>query len=123
MIKATTEHHVTLTTDDERTASLAEKIHNMGTWLNEGLITKEAYVHIHDILRHNLDTENFLSVVGYRDEREEKNKYIIRVIEFPEKSDGTIRKRKNIDGEYFLLSFEESVFEAIEKITEEKGEK
>ena len=119
MIKAIKSHHTTLTTTDERTAHLADAIHKMGAWLHEGIMTKETYVRIHDILRANLGTENFLSVVGYRDERDEKSEYHIKIVEFPEKSDGTIRTIKigEEENEYFMLTEEEAIFEAIQNTT------
>lgn len=120
MIQATQEHHLVLATTDERTAHLAEMIHNMSGWLSENLITKETYVHIHNILRQQINTENFLSVVGYRDERLEKQEYSIRVIEVPEKADGAIRKMLHKEGKFFLLTQEEA--EEIKNKTEEKGE-
>lgn len=122
MIKVTEFHNSTLTITDERTAHLADAIHKMGAWLREGIMTKETYVRIHDILRANLGTENFLSVVGYSDKREENNEYHILVAEFPEKSDGTIRSLKKGVGrlDYFLLTEEEAILEAIENTTDKK---
>lgn len=119
MIQATAIHHLTLTTTDERTAHFADGIHNKGVWIKEGIMTKETFVMIHDILRLNLDTENFLSVVKYCDQREENNEYHIIIAEFPEKSDGTIRSLKlgEEDEQYFLLTEEEAVLEAIENAT------
>ena len=129
MIQATKEHHLTLNTTDERTAGLANMIHNMGAWLREGLINKETYVHIHNILREEIGTENFLSVVGYRDEREESNEYSIRVIEFPEKSDGTIRSCVMKDDAFYLVTELKEAIAVIDAFgfennnkTEEKGE-
>lgn len=119
MIQATTIHHSTLTITDERTAHLADAIHNMGAWLNGGIMTEETFVRIHDILRANLDTENFLSVVKHSDQREESNEYHIIIAEFPEKSDGTIRSLRlgEEDNQYFLLTKEEEILEAIENAT------
>ena len=116
MIKATMIHQSTLTISDKRTANLAELIHNMGELRSQGLMTNEMFVHIHDILRENLETENFISVVGYLDNREETNEYHILVSEFPEKSDGTIRSLKKGEGkhDYFLLTEEDE--EGIEQI-------
>lgn len=135
MIQATNVHYLTLGTTNEKTEGLAEMIHNMGEWLHQGLIKKDTYVNIHDILRHNIGTENFISVVGYLDEREEKNEYSIKVIEFPEKSDGTIRSMKLVDDTFYLLTKDEENDEKIKNVadavfgaigytnTEEKGEK
>ena len=92
MLKAIKEHYCTLDTTDEYEHNLAVMIHHMEYWLKEGSITKEIYIHTHDILRYNIGTENFLFVAGYIDKREENCEYSIRVVEFPEKSDGTIRE-------------------------------
>lgn len=119
MIRATTLHQTAFITTDKRTAHLANAIHNMRAWLHEGIMTKETFVRIHDILRANLETENFLSVVGFIDKREESNEYHILVVEFPEKSDGTIRtmKKGKEENEYFLLTEEEAILEATENTT------
>lgn len=116
------EHHLTLTTTNEETTELVNVIHNMNKWLHEGIIKKDTFVNIHNIIRQQLDTENFLCIVGHRDEREEKNEYAIRVIEFPEKSDGTLRGLKLEDEKFFLLSLKETVIEQLEKIADTKGD-
>lgn len=120
MIKATTMHHLTLETTDERTAHLANIIHNMNEWYSTGLITDDTFVHIHDILRANIGTENYLCVVIYSDLREESNEYHMGVVEFPEKADGAIHlaKKGEEDNEFFLLTEEET--EEAEKAEETK---
>lgn len=114
MIKATTIHHLTLETTDERTAHLANMLHNMHEWHSTGFITNDTFVRIHDILRANLGTENFLLVAMYNDNREESNEYRVGVVEFPEKSDGTIRTiiKGEHENEYLLLTEEEALIEA-----------
>ena len=109
MIKATKAHYITLDTTDMRTASLADAIHNMHEWRLHGFITEETFIRIHEILRANIGTENFIGFTKYCDNREEDGEYHIILVEFPEKADGTIRKMKKgeEENEYYLLTKEE----------------
>lgn len=111
MIQATELHQLTFDTSDERTANLAIMLHSMNELLSQGLITDESYVNLHNILRENIETENFLSVVRYLDKREDSNEYHIVVAEFPEKADGTIRvmaEDLNNKNTFYLLTNEEA---------------
>lgn len=125
MIKATEEHHLTLNTTDEKTAGLANMIHNMGEWREMKLLSDDTFIKIHDILREAVGTKNFISVVAYADMREEYNEYRIILVEFPEESDGSIRTMVGKgENEFYLLSQEElKAHLETENTTDKKGNK
>lgn len=122
MIKSNKSHELTLGTSDKRTAILADAISHMGEFRSEGFMDDNSFIHIHNILRDCLETENYLSVVQYSDQRENDNEYHIIVAEFPEKADGKIfRVSFNTENEeYSLLTEEEAIFNAIQKTVEKK---
>lgn len=125
MIKAQHYHTVTFDMSDEDTAELAGFIHNSHKLLLEGKVSKETYVELHNHFRGELETENLISFVGYKIDGE-SYEYTTLIAEFPVKNDGEIHSAKRVDNEdgshdYYLLSTEEAIFEALENAT--KGEK